>query len=402
MHKPLWFARSFVPIILTAVVATSLAACGNNSSGGATSGKPSHPVTLTILDAGGFSSTLAQPIINAFKASHPDEVAAVNYPARIQAPALAGQLGAQESSGVVTTSLILSGFDGVADCNKAGVVESLNSYQANYFPNLDANYLPAAKSFNALAGGNAMLFSTTPSGPIFEYNPAKLPNPPTTLDALRTWIKANPKQFEYANPANSGPGRTLLMGLPYLLGDSNPADPTNGWANTWAFLKDIAPSQPAFQTGTGATMKDLANGTVTMVASTFGWDINPRFLTQVPAGDKAFELQGTTFVSDGAFMMMPKGLDADTKLVVLDLMRYMMQPAAQAMLYDSGYFYPGPAIQGITLSMAPAASQAVIQQFGDPAFDQDIANTKIVLPLSADNLTTAFDLWTKNIGGLTH
>ena len=44
-------------------------------------------------------------------------------------------------------------------------------------------------------------------------------------------------------------------------------------------------------------------------------------MQQVPIGDKAYELQGTTFVADGAFMIMPKGLDADTKLVVLDLMR---------------------------------------------------------------------------------
>jgi len=56
--------------------------------------------------------------------------------------------------------------------------------------------------------------------------------------------------------------------------------------------------------GTSATMKSLANDTSWIIASTFGWDINPRVLQQVPAGDKTFMLQGTTLVSDAAFMMI--------------------------------------------------------------------------------------------------
>ena len=47
--------------------------------------------------------------------------------------------------------------------------------------------------------------------------------------------KANPNRFMYARPANSGPGRTLLMGLPYILGDTDPKDPEKGWDKTWAW-----------------------------------------------------------------------------------------------------------------------------------------------------------------------
>ena len=43
------------------------------------------------------------------------------------------------------------------------------------------------------------------------------------------WCKAHPNRFIYARPANSGPGRTFLMGLPYLLGDKDPKDPVAGW-----------------------------------------------------------------------------------------------------------------------------------------------------------------------------
>jgi len=243
------------------------------------------------------------------------------------------------------------------------------------------------------------VFAYTPSGPLFEYDPAKVPNPPQTIQALQAWIHANPHKFLYAQPANSGPGRTLLMGLPYLLGDSNPQDPTNGWSKTWAFLKDIKGYIDANPTGTGATMKNLANDTSWIIASTFGWDINPRVLQQVPAGDKTFMLQGTTLVSDAAFMMMPKGLDANTQQIILQLMAWMLSPQAQAMTYDEGYFYPGPAIKDIPLSMAPAKSQQALQQYGRPQYDTIIASTTIVNPLSADNLVTAFSLWNREVGG---
>ena len=32
--------------------------------------------------------------------------------------------------------------------------------------------------------------------------------------------------------------------------------------------------------------------------------------------------------------------------VLLDLMSFLLQPPQQALTYDEGYFYPGPAVQG--------------------------------------------------------
>ena len=46
--------------------------------------------------------------------------------------------------------------------------------------------------------------------------------PPKTADELLAYARENKNRFFYARPANSGPGRTLLMGLPYILGDSDP------------------------------------------------------------------------------------------------------------------------------------------------------------------------------------
>lgn len=395
-HATKSLRRSSHVFLILLMTMAWLAACGG--SGGSSSNTP-QPIDLQVLDAGGYLSTFGQAMIQSFVDSHHNLVKSVEFLPRIQAPNLPGKIQAEQAANHVTTNLILSGFDGVSSSIKDGLVEPLTPAHQDVFPNLDSNYLPAAKNFNDLAKGQALVFAYTPSGPLFEYDPAKVPNPPKTIQELQAWIHAHPHKFLYAQPANSGPGRTMLMGLPYLLGDSNPQDPTNGWDKTWAFLKDIKGDMDTPPTGTSATMKNLANDTSWIIASTFGWDINPRVLQQVPAGDKTFMLQGTTLVSDAAFMMMPKGLDDNTQKVILQLMAWMLKPQAQAMTYDEGYFYPGPAIQNVPLSTAPAKSQQVLQQYGRSEYTTMIANTKIVNPLSADNLVAAFNKWNQDIGG---
>lgn len=233
-------ARFFSRNLLLLLVVALLAACsGSSGNSGGSSTSALQPIDLQVLDAGGYLSPFAKAMIQAFVDTHHNLVKSVEYLPRIQAPNLPGKLQAEQAANRVTTNLVLSGFDGVSSSIKDSLVEQLLPNHQSSFPNLDNNYLPAAKSFNDLAQEQALVFAYTPSGPLFEYDPAKVPNPPQTIQELQAWIHANPHKFLYAQPANSGPGRTLLMGLPYLLGDSNPQDPINGWSKTWAFLKDI-------------------------------------------------------------------------------------------------------------------------------------------------------------------
>jgi putative spermidine/putrescine transport system substrate-binding protein len=100
------------------------------------------------------------------------------------------------------------------------------------FAGLNGDYQKPAAAMQQLAQGYGVELVYYPSGPLLEYDPAKVTSPPTSPQELLDWAKAHPNKFEYAQPANSGPGRTLLMGLPYLLGDTNPRDPVNGWPKT--------------------------------------------------------------------------------------------------------------------------------------------------------------------------
>jgi len=109
-----------------------------------------------------------------------------------------------------------------------------------------------------------------PAGPLIEYNPDKVKQVPTTPQELLAWCKANPNKLIYARPANSGPGRTFIMGLPYILGDKDPKDPVNGWEKTWAYLKDLNSCIEYYPTGTGAVMKELGEGSRDMTITMTG------------------------------------------------------------------------------------------------------------------------------------
>jgi putative spermidine/putrescine transport system substrate-binding protein len=67
--------------------------------------------------------------------------------------------------------------------------------------------------------------------------------------------------------------------------------------------------------------------------------------------------------------------------VLCDLMNFMLQPAQQALTYDKGYFYPGPAVGGVPLRMAPQESQNAIGEYGRAKYAALIADTPMELPL---------------------
>jgi putative spermidine/putrescine transport system substrate-binding protein len=357
---------------------------------------PSAPVTINILDVAG-NLQLTKGMIENFKTAHPEIVSNVTY-STATAPELAGKLQAQQQGGNVQINLVLTGTDGLSAGIKNNLLTKVIPDHQDMFPGLMDNYLAPAAAMQGLAQGYGIEIVYYPSGPLIEYNPTKVTTPPTTPQELLAWAKAHPGKFEYARPANSGPGRTFLMALPYLLGDKDPKDPTNGWTNTWAYLKDLGQYINVYQTGTTATMKDLAAGTVDMIASTTGWYINPIILGTVPKTTAVGNFANMTWVTDAQYAVIPNGVSADVLAADLDLIAWILKPDQQAISYDKGYFYPGPAVKGVTLDMAPADSQAALKGVVPSQFDQWISQFPKVTSLPADQQVTAFDLWDRNIG----
>jgi putative spermidine/putrescine transport system substrate-binding protein len=358
--------------------------------------KPSAPVELNILDVAG-NLQLTQGMIEEFRSAHPEIVSKINF-TKATAPEMPGKLKAEQQGGKSQTHLVLTGTDGLSAVIEQDLVLPLQPNYDSKFPNLEQNYLPPAAAMHKLAQGKGITITYYPSGPLLEYDPAKVPNPPKTTDELMAWAKANPGKFQYAQPANSGPGRTFLMGLPYLLGDKDPKDPVNGWDKTWAYLKELGKYVDYYPKGTSDTMKNLANGTSPMIASTTGWDINPRVLGTVPAGMKTATLQGFHWVTDAHYVVIPKGVSADVLTASLALIRWMLEPKQQAKAYDKGYFYPGPAVKDVTLDMAPQESRDALAKFGRPEYDKLIEDNPKETSLPAAAQVQAFQKWDREVG----
>lgn len=379
----------------TLLGAAAIGLIGRDAAAQSAPPAPRAPLAITVVDVAG-NLALTQKAFEAYRVARPTMVSRFNF-TKAPAPELPAKLRAQQAANRVDIDIVLTGTDALA----AGIDGKIwtEAAKAPGLPALGDVLLPGALRMQALAQDQGVIVSYSPGGPILEYMPDRVTSPPTTTDDLIAWTVQNKNRFMYARPANSGPGRAFLMGLPYLLGDTDPKDPVHGWDLTWTYLAALDNNIEYYPTGTGATMKELGEGSRDIVPTMTGWDINPRALGIVPKEAKIALLKGFHFITDAHYICVPKGLDAERLAVVQDITAFMLTKPAQAYGWDEGYFYPGPAVKDVPLSMAPATSQDAIRDYGRPEYQQILADTPVEVPLDADKMVVAFRMWDERIGG---
>ncbi len=401
-YSPLAARRGFLLHSGVALLGLALEACKKNEPAPTstiekkTSAAAPAPVTINVVDVGG-GLALLQAAIESYKTKQPNVIEKFTF-TKAPSPELPGKLKAMQQAGRTDIDLVLGGTDVLSAGIEQGLWVPIFPAHAEKFPTVPEGYLAPAKEMQKLAHDQAVAVVFMPAGPLLEYNPDKVKTPPSTPAELLAWAKAHPKRFIYPRPASSGPGRTFLMGLPYVLGDKDPKDPINGWENTWKFLKELGQHIEYYPASTGATMKELGEGSRDMTVTVTGWDLNPRALGIVPKQYKVAAFKGMTWVNDTQYLMVPKGVPDDKLKIVLDVMGYLLKPEQQALTYDKGYFYPGPAVKDVPVTMAPAESQAVIKEFGRPEYDDWIKSFPHAQPLEAKMLVEAFKRWDEQIG----
>jgi len=350
-----------------------------------------EPIILSIIDTGGdLSST--QAIIENYKKANPDKVKEIKIQ-RAPAPELPAKIKAQQDAGRLDINLILTGQDG-------GSVIAANKQVIRLFPDYDKMFprdelTDAAKQLQDEGEGYLLPSVTSAGGPVFIYNPSKVPNPPKAAEELLAWAKANPNRFMYARPANSGPGRSILQGMPYILSDSDAMDPEKGWDKSWAFLKELGRYVEYYPTGTAITLKEFAQGQRWMIAGIMEWDMKPRAQSVIPPDSRITVLDKTTFVIDGHYWGIPVGVPKEQVDVILDLMKFMRRPDQQALTWPA---FIGPSIKAATLDKAPKEIQDQVKEFWRPEYDQ-IGTKWLVKPaLGVKQATYAMDRWDREIG----
>jgi putative spermidine/putrescine transport system substrate-binding protein len=349
------------------------------------------PVTISIIDSAGDLSSVRE-IVENYKKANLQKVKDVTYQ-RAPAPELPTKIKAQQDAGRVDINLVMTGQD-------AGFVMLENNQLVQLFPQYDKMFpkeelTDAARVYQEDGKGFLMPSVVSNGGPVFIYNPGKVKTPPKTVDEFKAWIKANPGKFMYARPANSGPGRSVLSGLPYILGDTNPKDPMAGWAKNWAFLKEIGEHIEYYPTGTAVTLKEFAEGTRWIIAGIMEWDMKPRAEGTIPPDSKIFILPNTSFVIDGHAWCIPKGVSPAEQEVVLDLMKFMRRPEQQVLSWKG---FIGPSIKAATLDKAPPDLQKLVREHWRPEYTDMEKKYKVVPQLPPKLMVAAMDKWDKDVG----
>src|SRR5215218_5016692 len=174
---------------------------------------PTSPVALSIVDVAG-NLALTQRAMENYRKAKPNLVSRITF-TKAPAPELPGKIKAQQDANRVDIDMVLTGTDALS----AGIDQKLwipvLEQQAASLPKLSDIFLEGANKMQALAKGQGVVVSYYPSGPLLEYMPDKVKKAPTTTDELLAYTRENKNKFLYARPANSGPGRTFMMGLPY-------------------------------------------------------------------------------------------------------------------------------------------------------------------------------------------
>jgi putative spermidine/putrescine transport system substrate-binding protein len=349
-----------------------------------------EPITLSIIDTGGdLAST--EVIIRNYAKANPDKVKDIKIQ-RAPAPELPAKIKAQQDAGRLDINLVLTGQDG-------GSLLALNK-QIIQIPNYKTEFpreilTDAGKALYDEGGGYLIPSVGNAGGPVFIYNPSKVPNPPKTAGDLLAWVKANPGKFMYARPANSGPGRSILQGMSFILNDSKPMDPEKGWEKSWDFLKELGKSVEYYPTGTAITLKEFAQGQRWMIAGIMEWDMKPRAQSVIPPDSKIAILENTTFVVDGHYWAIPTGVPKEQADVILDLMKFMWKPEQQVLTWTA---FIGPVVKSATIASAPKNIQDDVKEFWRPEYDQVGTKWKVSSPLGVTALSYAMDRWDREIG----
>jgi len=352
-----------------------------------------QPITISILDNGGdYASTGA--IIENYKKAFPNKVKEIKLQ-RGPAPETPAKIKAQQDAGRADINLVLTGQD-------AGSVLAAHDQLIRLFPTYDKLFpkdelKEEAKILQDAGGGFLIPTVVNAGGPVFIYNPKKVPNPPKTAAELLAWAKANPKRLLYARPANSGPGRSIMAGIPWILGDKAPMDPEKGWDKAWAYMKELGQYIEYYPTGTLFTLREFAQEQRWIIAGIMEWDMKPRAEGVIPPESKIAVLENTTFVIDGHYWAIPKGVPQNEVDVLLDLMKFMRRVDQQVLTYKA---FIGPSIKAATLDKAPADIRDYVKEFWRPEYDQIGPGKKynMVSQLDFKELTYAMDRWDREIG----
>lgn len=243
------------------------------------------------------------------------------------------------------------------------------------------------------------------------YDSAKVSEPPTTLDELRDWIKANPGRFTYPAPGKPGGARgdftgsafvrTVMLGLsedPDAYVGSYDPHHENAWSKTYAWLNDVEPylwrEGQTYPQALSDLDRAFADGEVWMTM-----DYSPT-KAEAQIKDGVFPPTTRTFVFDSGtvsnthFLAIP--FNAPHKAAALALIDFLESPEAQLVKYDPAVNGDFPALDVRRLPHADRAKFDAIE-LGESVLPLDVLAAHALAEPDSRYVTSLEQGWLKNV-----
>ena len=333
--------RMFALLLCAAVLMTALTGCGGgsgSSGGGNASGGDKKAVSLWATGSDNVRE-IFEALVNDFNTN--SEYAG-QYEVTLQfmlsgtgAQTLADMLAAAAKAGQTNTDYDIVDLSG-DDLSK--VVSLIGQEQ---FVKLDSGKIPNAASVEAkssIATDYCQPYRGTTV--ILAYDSAKVATPPSTMDELVAWMKANPGRFAYNTPGTGGAGDSFVRSSVYnFLPEEAFTSDDEKWVSEWDegfnFLKEIHPymyssgGSIVYPNKNQGTLDLLNQGEIDMCPNWADMVLSQRASGEIKDSIKITQIEPALTGSLQSLVIPTFGSNENGAYA---FMNYMLSPAAQEIM----------------------------------------------------------------------
>lgn len=328
---------------LAALLVSCSSGSSASSSGGATGGGGGGSVTVAASGDTNVQELWQQILIPDFEKANPGTK--VNFTFDLHGTndqQNFAKLAAATQQGKDPGVDLLASFTDKA--SSAGLLADVGSKVSNL-----ANVDP-----KVVAAGGKGAIPYRASSVLLAYNPDKVATPPTTLDELLAWIKANPGRFTYNSPKSGGSGQAFVV---TVLDSKVPVadreamttgyqkDLEKDWEPGWEILRGLGASvyqKGVYPNGNNQVLQLLSSGQIDVAPVWSDQFISGQAAGTIPKTYKVQQIKNPSFTGGAAYLGVTKA--SKQQDLAAKLADFMLSPQEQAKIADKIAGYPAIAM----------------------------------------------------------
>lgn len=237
-----------------------------------------------------------------------------------------------------------------------------------------------------------------PGGPFLLHRPSVVPNPPRSAAELMDFARQNPDRFQYTRPRESLLGQVFVAGLPYLLGDREPANPQTGWQRTWEYLREIGAFVSYYPSSGAAAMDEFKEGGCDVAPFLLSQFLQGRHSGQLPADARCVTMRDEPVIPHGFWLAVPQGIPSARWPAIEALAQFLLTPRVQMAAFGRGLVPGIPEDQPVPPDSVSADERARWTEAMTPELASDLVSQRMAPPLQPFQLTYMLREWDELIG----